>query len=73
MNNPHPTETGEYLACACLAEANGDWSLAMDLIFATPICERQQHAAAALALWVAIDPPANDKVIYPGIWPDPAV
>lgn len=59
--NPHPPHTGEYLAQQCLDEAGGDYSVAAGLILAEPKGVRQDHAIAALALWAAFCPIANDN------------
>lgn len=66
--NPHPIETGEYLAQECLDEAGGDFVRAKDLLLSCPPSERREHAIAALTLWAALDPPANDNVIHLGFW-----
>lgn len=66
--NPHPIESGEHLAHECLERAGGDYVVATDLLLAMPHSERRTHAVAALMLWAAIDPPANDNVVYPGLW-----
>ena len=59
--NPHPIETGEYLAQECLDEAGGDYAAAAGRLMAMPPCERVDHAMAALALWAAFCPIANDN------------
>lgn len=59
--NPHPPHTGEYLAQQCLDEAKGDYSAAADLILAQPKSARRDHAVAALELWAAFCPVANDN------------
>jgi hypothetical protein len=59
--NPHPHHTGEYLAQQCLDQAGGDYSLAADALMAMNPSVRREHAMAALALWAAFAPIANDN------------
>jgi len=59
--NIHPKESGEYLAQHCLDEAGGDYAVAADLLIAMPDSIRRDHAMAALALWAAFLPVANDN------------
>ena len=59
--NPHPPETGEHLAHACLTAASGDYARASDMIMAQPDTMRRNHAMKALALWAAFWPVANDN------------
>jgi len=59
--NTHPPHTGECLAQQCLDEAGGDYSLAADALSATSPSVRLDHAMAALALWAAFAPIANDN------------
>lgn len=59
--NPHPKGTGEHLAHECLAQAGGDWSVAVDLIRSSARGVLRVHALRALALWATFSPVANDN------------
>ena len=59
--NIHPKESGDYLAQHCLDEAGGDYTVAADLLMAVPDSARRDQAMAALALWAAFWPVANDN------------
>lgn len=61
MMNQHPMHTGEYLAQQCLDEAGGDYALAADLLLEHPASQRRVDAVAALTLWAALAPIANDN------------
>lgn len=59
--NPHPIHTGEHLAQECLDRARGNYGLAAEALWTFPDSQQRTDAFAALALWAAFAPVANDN------------
>lgn len=57
----HPPHTGEHLAEETLAAVGGDYAAAAQQLLALPESKQRDHAIAALALWAAFLPVANDN------------